>query len=141
MIQLTFDQARKASKRKVQFVPIPEFAPEGAEKPQEYGFHIMSLSLGELDQHTAQMQAEARKKKQDAIDNIRARWIARTICDENGARIATDAHWELFSEWDALPMSRLFDVALKLSGVSDNEAIEERGKDVKNGESTAPASA
>lgn len=143
MIQLTFKQMADAPKKKIEFVPCPEFAPADipAEKRAEYGVFVMSLTLQERDEWEKSLALEAqRQKSKSGINDYRARFVARVICDETGARAAGDTHWELFRTFASAPMSRICDVAMRLSGMTDND-LEAAVEVLKNGQVGEPGTA
>jgi hypothetical protein len=57
-------------------------------------------------------------------DNIRANLLARTIVDEHGARLFTDADIKALGKKSALAMQRVFDVAQRLSGLTKSDIDE-----------------
>jgi len=62
--------------------------------------------------------------KQVTLENARAKLAARTICDENGKRLFTDADIRALAEKSAVGLQIVFDVAMRLSGLTQS-AVEE----------------
>ena len=61
------------------------------------------------------------------MDNVRARLIVRTAVDESGARLFTDDDVVALSGKSAAALSRLFDVAARLNGLTKEDKEELAG--------------
>lgn len=57
-------------------------------------------------------------------DNIRARLVVRCLINEDGTRLFEDADAKEVGEWRVDVLQRLFEVAQRLSGVSDGDIDE-----------------
>ncbi len=71
-------------------------------------------------------EGESSEKNAHLI-NVRARLAAQVICDESGVRLFTDEEAEQLGDRSAKAMSRCFDVASRLNGITEND-IEELAK-------------
>lgn len=58
------------------------------------------------------------------LENLRGRLVALTCVDENGERLFTDADAIALGSKSAAALERVFDVARKLSGLTDNDVEE-----------------
>ena len=56
--------------------------------------------------------------------NLRAKLLVITICDEDGNRIFTDADVEALGAKSASALDKLFEIAQRLSGLSDKDVEE-----------------
>lgn len=77
------------------------------------------------------------KKKQTRAfiyKDARARLVAWSVVDENGKRVFSDADIPRLSEKSAAALQRIFNVAMRLSGISE-EDIEELIKNSPDGQS------
>jgi hypothetical protein len=77
------------------------------------------------------------KKKQTRAfiyKNARARLVAWSVVDENGKLVFSDADIPRLSEKSAAALQRIFNVAMRLSGISE-EDIEELVKNSPDGQS------
>lgn len=120
-----FANAFKSRKVRTKFVPLPELAPEGSEKPEEHGVWVLAMSLEEKDAFEKHLALEAQKLRlKDGINAFRARYIARFICGEDGARLGNDSNWELYAKLDSAPMTRIFEAGWKLNGYADNDLLD-----------------
>ena len=61
------------------------------------------------------------------MENIRARLVVLTICDENGNRLFNDDEVEKLGKKNAKVINRLFEIAQRLSGIGSKD-VEELGK-------------
>lgn len=73
-------------------------------------------------------------------DNARAGLLVKCIVDENGDRIFTDQDAGLLGMKNGKVLDRLYDVATRLSGMSDDEAEEMEGNSVRASEDAASTS-
>ena len=62
------------------------------------------------------------------LGNFRIRFLAASLCDENGGRLFTDADVEELGRKSSLVINRLFGMAFAHSAFT-GEAVEELGKD------------
>lgn len=102
---------------------------EEVEVPEWGGtVYVRALSGDERDRWEASMidvQREGDKTKAiPKFDHIRSSLCARTICDEQGKRLFTDADVEELGAKSAAALDRVYSVAERLSGLSAQD-IEE----------------
>ena len=71
-----------------------------------------------------QILDQSGKKTKVNLQNARARLVAITVVDENGNRLFTENEIVLLGTKSATALSRVYDVAASLSGISDDD-IEE----------------
>jgi hypothetical protein len=69
-----------------------------------------------------------------SLQNIRARLVAMSAIDESGARLFEDRDVRALGEKSAAALDRLFDVARRLSGLSEGE-VQEMAEDFGGGPS------
>ncbi|OGO12737.1 MAG: hypothetical protein A2Y53_04900 [Chloroflexi bacterium RBG_16_47_49] len=70
-------------------------------------------------------------KKQDVnLENVRAKLCVMSMCDENGKRLFADSDAPLLTEKSACELQKVFAVAQRLSGITD-EDIDELTEGIK----------
>ena len=75
-----------------------------------------------------------RRRGELDLTNARAKLLVRVIVNENGTRIFADSHAPALGKKSSLVINRLYEVAARLSGMSDEEQEAMEG----NSEPTAP---
>lgn len=60
--------------------------------------------------------------------NFRSRYLASTLCDEDGKRLFADEEWPQIAELDSGIISNLFDVAAKHNKMSEADITELAGE-------------
>jgi hypothetical protein len=61
------------------------------------------------------------------LDNLRARLVVLTLCDDEGVRLLKDADAKQLGEKNAQVVDRLFEVARQMSGMTDADVKELEG--------------
>lgn len=87
-----------------------------------------------------QSQGKGRNKsRQVNLDNIRARMAALSIVGEDGDRLFSEADVRSLGEKSAAALQRVFDVAQRLSGLSEDDVEELAGNSdaAQSGSSTS----
>lgn len=123
--------------------------PERVEVPEWGGaVFVRTLTAGERDRVEKAMldarppEPKSKGKDKDKADeprpapippNFRGLLVSLTACDEQGTRLFTDADVEKLSKKSAAAMSRVFDVAMRLSGFTDADV-----EDLQKNSSTTP---
>lgn len=83
---------------------------------------------------------EVKGKKQNInMQNLRAKLISKTVVDENGNPIFTPGDVDALGKKSAAALSRVFAVAQRLSGMSD-EDLDELTKNSESGQSDSSTS-
>lgn len=95
----------------------------------EIGGHVYvrGMSGVERDNWERSLVVGKGRRRDYNLDNVRARLAARTICDEQGARLFSDADADTLGTIRVDCLNRIFEVAQRLSGVSDQD-VDELGK-------------
>jgi hypothetical protein len=88
----------------------------------------------ERDALEASMIKGKGKKAQVNLENLRAKVVARCVVDEDGVHIFSDADIPALGKKSAAALNRVYEVAQRLSGITDDD-VEEL---TKNSE-TAPS--
>lgn len=101
---------------------------EKAEVP-EWGItvFITTMSGTERDAFEAEIVTLRGKKTDLNLKNIRAKLLVRTMVDESGQRIFSDADAGELGKKSASVLSRLYEIAQKINGLRE-EDVEELGK-------------
>lgn len=115
MAFLTREQILQADDIKTETVSVPEWGGEVL---------VKALTGAQRDQFEIDSLAGKGKSQHVNLQNIRARLVARSIVDETGARIFQDGDVKALGAKSAAALQRVFDVAQKLSGLTDDD-IEE----------------
>lgn len=96
----------------------------------EMGGHVIvrGLTGRERDAYEAGLVTRDRKgRSEQNLDNVRARLVVLTCFDDEGARIFGPADVAAVGDLPAKVLDRLFDVARRLSGMTE-EDVKELGK-------------
>jgi hypothetical protein len=101
----------------VEVVAVPEWGMD---------VRVRALTGAERDAYEASCMRRggAKGALEMEFSNIRARLVARSVVDEAGARVFTDADVAALGAKNAIALNRLFEVAQRLSGLR-NEDFEE----------------
>ena len=118
MTLLTKDQILKADDIAHEDVKCPEWGGT---------LRVKSLSAHERDLFEAGLVVSPGKKSKDRLNDFRASYIARAIIDADGKRLFSDKDIAALSKKSAKPVSRVFDVAQRLSGMTDKDVEELEG--------------
>ena len=123
---LTREQILGAADIQTEEVHVPEWGGTvlvrgltGAERDR------FEMSMGEVTQG---------KRVQWRVQNIRARLCVLAIVDETGKQVFTQADVPMLTEKSAAALDRVFSVASRLSGLSDQD-MEELAKNLQSGPS------
>lgn len=103
-----------------EIVSVPEWGGE---------VYIRALSAGELDRYQTSMLQQRHGKSQDVnLENIRSKLVVLTAVDEDGNRLFDDRDAKALSEKSGAAINKLFTVAQRLSGISNQEVTEMAGE-------------
>lgn len=81
---------------------------------------VHGLTARELNIHRSQlMKADYSGVSREAASRQRERLAIRSMRDEHGGRILTDIDMEALGKWPSSILERIFDVANRLNGVTD----------------------
>jgi len=137
---LTAEKILGADDIKREKVMVPEWA--DSDSPQDIAdafVYVQGVSGKARDvwEHSSvSMRMKGRKADvQTNYANTRAKLLVQAICDANGKLLFNESQVEQLGEKSAAPLDRCFEVAQRLSGISeaDIEAL------TKNSEATASA--
>ncbi len=112
---LNKDQIRKAQDKEFEIVPVPEWGGS---------VRVQSLTGAERDDFEADSVKRKGKRVETNMANFRARLVARTVVDDNGERLFDDEDAAWLGEKSAAAISRVYDTAARLSGITDKDAEE-----------------
>jgi hypothetical protein len=99
-------------------VPVPEFKEIGT-------ITLLGMSGTQRDAWEKSLVVGRGNKRRVETDNVRARLVVKCAIDpESGERVFTDADAAVVGAWRVDVLNRLFEVAQRLSGVSDKDADE-----------------
>ena len=113
MPRLTRDQILAASDRVFEEVEVPEWG-EG-QTVLVWTFHAGARD--ELEAESLEHPGNAKERLKD----FRARLVARTVCDESGTPLFTDADIPALTRKSAKAMDRVVDVAQRLNGIGGGD--------------------
>lgn len=118
---LNKEQIRSAKDRPREFVPIPEWCPEGETfDPKVHGVYVGTLTAKQKDAY----EFEVLRRKGNENINVRAMMAVRCVQNEDGTRMFEDAEAEWLGEKAAGPISAIFDVAVRLNSVRKEDQDE-----------------
>lgn len=110
--------APDASSLPLKPVKVPEWGGE---------VFVRSLSGAERDALEAALVSDKKGDKSDRMRNIRARFVVASACDEKGVPLFTEADIQALGNKAAKPIDRVFSVAQKLNGLSNDDVEELAG--------------
>lgn len=112
MALLSRDAILAADDREYEVVPCPEWGGE---------VRLRSLTGAERDAYEQSLVQTRGKSREMNLRNARAKLVALCAVDESGNRLFTDADVNALGKKNAKPLDRLFDVARRLSGLSEDD--------------------
>jgi hypothetical protein len=123
-MQLSKDQILEADDLGLLEVQVPEWKPKGW-KPEdgEPSLYIRVMSVGERDAY----EREWIGKKETGVENFRAKFLQRVLCDKEGKLLFTQDETTLLANKSARVMARLWDKAMKHNALLP-EDVEEMAK-------------
>jgi hypothetical protein len=108
--------------------------------PEWHGkVRVRGLTGSERDDFEEGLLERRGKTREVRFTNLRAKLCALTMVDGDGKRLFTDAQVEALGRKSAAALSRVFTVAQRLSGLSD-EDVDELAGDLGKGRSGASGS-
>ena len=122
MAVLKRDDILQADDIKIELVQTPGWGGE---------VYVKGLNGAERDKFEGSLVIMRGKDKQMNMTNIRAKLASLTICDEKGKRLFNENDVQALSQKSAAELQRVFVVAQRLSGISD-EDVEELAEELKN---------
>lgn len=114
---LTRDQILKIQDIKTEEVLIPEWG-DGV------GVIVRGLTGAERDTFEESIIDQKGKKTRVVMRNARARLVSMSAVDENGKLIFTQADVEAIGQKNAAALDRIYEVASRLSGISEDDMEE-----------------
>jgi hypothetical protein len=101
--------------------------PEWSDEEWDGTLFVRTVKAGERCKFEADSLIKKGRKRETNLENIRARMVALTACDEQGNRLFTEEDVKELTLLSAKPMGRIYDAACKLNGWTD-EDVEEMAK-------------
>lgn len=115
---LTLDQIRNAPTVITEDVPVPEWGGT---------VRVKALTAKERDAFEAGLVVGKGKNRRVSIDNVRAQLVAASVVDADGKQMFKPADAEWLGDQSAAAINRVYEVAGRLSGVSDDDVEELAG--------------
>ena len=112
---LTRDQILSSGKLKTEVVDIPEWGGEVT---------VTELTGRERDAWEASIMSDGDKVN---MENVRAKLAVRTVVGKNSKRVFTDEDIEVVGNLSAAALSKIFNVASRLSGLTTSDVEELTG--------------
>ena len=100
---------------------------------------VMGLTGRGRDDYEAAILDQRGKKTRVNMRNARARMVALTVVDERGERIFSDDDIPMLGQKNAAALDRIFDVARRLSGLSDEDVEELEGNSAGTTSADSPS--
>jgi hypothetical protein len=113
LMRLSKEDILKAEDLTTEEVDVPEWGGSVLVRGMT-GRERDALEVSMRDERTGQ-------RRPDALANIRSKIVARCVVDDEGVRLFADADIAALGEKSAAATDRLFDVASRLSGMSDDD--------------------
>jgi len=110
-----------------EIVPVPE-----------WGGDVLARGLtgAERDAFEGDIISQNGKNMSLNTANMRAKLVARSVIDETGKRLFSDDDIQMLGTKSAVALQRIFDVAQRLSGMSEKD-VKELSEALKNAPSAA----
>jgi len=116
---LSKDQILNASDRSFREVEVPEWGGT---------VRVGSMTAAERDAFEASMvDARGKGKTSKTLENFRARFVAKCVVDEDGQRLFSDSDIVALGGKSAAVLSKLFDVAREVNGMTEADVEELEG--------------
>ena len=90
--------------------------------------YIRAMSGSERDAWERSLIVGRGKRRDVDTTNVRAKLVVRVLCDDTGARLMADSDAEALGHLRVDILTKLYEVAQRMSGVTDKD-VEELGKD------------
>ena len=92
----------------------------------EWGGHVFVKGMTGMERDTFEASIVQQRGKDARVNmvNIRAKLAAQTVCDEDGIRLFTDKDVKALGKKSANALQRVFDVAQRLSGITEGDVEE-----------------
>ena len=89
----------------------------------EWGGDVYVRTMSGTDRDAFETSLIAREGERDGrMENVRARLVALTLCDEAGARLFEDGEIAALGRKSARALDRVFAVAQRLNGIGTEQA-------------------
>ncbi len=88
---------------------------------------VRSISASERDRFEQSMIEDRGKSTRTNLDNIRARFAAMCVVDEEGARLFSDDEAAVLGDKSAAVLDRIFGTAQRLNGMTSDDVDELAG--------------
>lgn len=86
--------------------------------------YVKAMTGAERDKFEEDSLVRRGKRRETNLLNFRARLVVRTVVGDDGKRLFADDDADALGEKSAAVLDRLYDVAARLSGISDEDVNE-----------------
>lgn len=121
---LSREQILNAKDLKTKDVPVPEWAPEGAENAADYEVRLRMLTGKQRDAFEASTVENKGGKSKQNLDNFRARLVSRCIINEEGEVMFSAADIPALGDKSSVALGRVFDACQTMNGFSEADVEE-----------------
>ena len=108
-------------------VPAPEWASPDV-KPEDAYVWVRTMEGEERDKWEESLTVQGGKKIKVNLDGIRAKLAVKTCVDDDGNQLFTEEDIAKLNKLSCLPLARVFDVASRLNGLSQEDIDDIVGK-------------
>lgn len=110
---------------KDQILAAEDLVTEDVEVPEWGGtVRVRMMTGAERDSFEDSLTQTKGKNVKTNLANLRARLVARTVVDEDGKRLFTDAEAGVLGQKSAAALDRVFEAARKLNGMTEKDVEE-----------------
>jgi len=110
---------------KQEILAAADLSIEDVEVPEWGGVvRVRALSAAERDRFEDSLMTGRGKKRQFSMMNARAKLVALTVVDEQGKQIFNDQDVAALGAKSAAALSRVFDAAMRLAGLTEDDVEE-----------------
>ena len=117
---LTAEQLTRPLPRRFERVELPEFG-------EDAHVFVKGFTAREKGRFETSLQNKKGNRDKARVQEVRERLLVATVCDEDGTLIMSADDVSELGNQDSGVVSRLFDVAMRLCGMSDDDVEELAG--------------
>lgn len=127
---IRLDDVAAASDLSQEWVAIPEWAPLGADESERAGYGVYVRTLSGKERATWQQVSILGTGNKTAINfqQTTVKLVIMAAIDDQGRRVFSDAHSGMLLGKNSAVLERIADVAMRLSGITEEEVESVTGK-------------
>lgn len=104
-----------------EFVPIPEWAPKGADDPSGYGVYVKELTARETAQWRRESTIQRSGNSEINFDVVTVKLVILSAVDDAGRKLFTDADSRKLGSMSSRILERIARAAKRVSGLTEDD--------------------